>query len=125
VIGVAEPLLQTRTVPNLGEAGEDWLCAWCLNPVATDSDRFKIEGKSEFCFSNPMGVRFEIMTFSRAIGCGPAGMPTLENTWFPGHAWCFSHCDQCDQQLGWSYSGQHQFVALIKDRIVRGTLVRN
>ena len=123
--GVAEPLLETRSLPQLGAAGEDWLCAWCLNRVANESDRFKYEGRDEFAFSNPVGIRFEIITFSRALGCGSAGIPTLENTWFPGHAWRFCHCDQCGQQLGWAYSGQHEFIALIKDRIVRGTLARN
>ena len=122
---VAEPLLDVRTLPTLGAAGQDWLCAWCLNRVASETDRFKYDGKDEFNFSNPVGIRFEIITFSRVLGCDMAGAPTLENTWFPGHAWAFCHCDQCGQQLGWSYSGPQEFVALIKDRIVRGTFVRN
>src|SRR5215471_12231898 len=54
-------------------AADDWLCALCLNPVANQADRFLFEGKDEFAFSNPAGIRFGIRTFSRTLGCHTEG----------------------------------------------------
>lgn len=115
----------TRTRPATSEAEGDWLCGWCHTCVANDQDRFSVDGKSEFTFSNPEGVRFEILTFSETRRCDQAGAPTLEHTWFPGHAWSFCHCGECGQQLGWFYRGTSEFVGLIRARIVRGLWMRN
>jgi hypothetical protein len=122
---LAEPESEIRPAPATGEAAGDWLCAWCLNRVANDKDRFSYEGKHEFAFSNPERMRFAIITFSQTLGCRQTGVPTLDHTWFPGHAWSYCQCDRCGQHLGWYYTGQHQFAGLIKDRIVRGLYVRN
>lgn len=106
-------------------AASDWLCAWCLNHVARERDRFNYEGRDEFVFTNPEGIRFEIITFSETIGCRETGEATLEHTWFGGHAWSFCHCDRCGQHLGWYYSGAQEFVGLIKERIVRAVAIMN
>jgi len=98
------PAIEPCTATALSEAEGDWLCAWCLNRVANDRDRFKYEGEDEFTFSNPEGIRFEIITFSQTPGC---------------------HCDRCDQHVGWYYVGQHDFAGLITDRIVRAQCIRN
>ena len=119
------PAIEPCTATALSEAEGDWLCAWCLNRVANDRDRFKYEGEDEFTFSNPEGIRFEIITFSQTPGCRPTGVPTLEHTWFPADAWLFCHCDRCDQHVGWYYVGQHDFAGLITDRIVRAQCIRN
>lgn len=122
---VAEPDVGTRTAPSEGDTVGEWLCAWCLNRVANERDRFLFEGKDEFAFSNPEGIRFAIIIFSRTLGCRQTGLPTLEYTWFPGHAWSYCLCDRCGQHLGWYYAGEHEFAGLIKDRIVRAAYVRN
>ena len=114
-----------RTALAASNAASDWLCAWCLNHVAKERDRFSYDGRDEFAFTNPEGIQFEIITFSQTIGCQRSGAPTLEHTWFPGHAWSFCHCDRCGQHLGWSYSGVHEFAGLIKDRIVRAVAIMN
>ncbi len=124
-LAVAELERETRTSPALAEPEGDWLCGWCHNHVANDRDRFCYEGKDEFAFSNPEGIRFEIITFLQAPGCDRTGVPTLDHTWFPGHAWSFCHCAACGQHLGWHYSGQHDFAGLIKSRIVKAVCVRN
>ena len=108
-----------------GDPANDWLCAWCLNRVASEKDRFNRNGSSEFTFRNPAGIRFDILTFSRTIGCEEAGVPTLEQTWFPGHAWSFCLCARCGQHLGWHYAGATEFAGLIRERIVRAMLVLN
>jgi len=122
---VQELELDTRTAIAIGDVEGEWLCAWCMNRVAADQDRFQYEGKDTFAFSNPEGILFRIITFSRTLGCRELGQPTLEHTWFPGHTWSFCHCNQCRQHLGWFYAGAHHFVGLIIDRLVRGQCVKN
>ena len=123
--GIAEPLVENRARPSTANAAGDWLCAWCMNKVANERDRFLFNGQDEFSFSNPEGIRFEIITFSQTLGCRESGVPTLDYTWFAGQAWSYCQCDRCGQHLGWYYTGQHEFAALIKSRIVRAVFVRN
>jgi hypothetical protein len=104
---------------DVGDTGGDWLCAWCQNRVANERDRFVIGGRDEFTFTNPEGIHFDIITFSQTPGCRQSGNPTMEHTWFPGHAWSYCHCAECGQHLGWFFAGERAFVGLIKDRIVR------
>jgi len=123
-LATVNPATIPRPATAIGGEG-DWLCVWCLNRVANERDLFNYEGKDQFVFSNPEGIRFEIITFSRTLGCLPSGTPTLEHTWFPGHAWLFCMCDRCGCHLGWYYAGPHDFAGLIADRIVRAGCIRN
>ena len=120
---VAEPAVNTE--PELASSEDDWLCAWCLEAVAKNQHRFSYEGRDEFVFTNPEGIVFEIITFSRAGGCVQKGLTTLANTWFPGYAWSYALCAGCGQHLGWFYAGKDQFLGLIKDRLVRRLCLRN
>jgi hypothetical protein len=124
-VEIAEPETRTSTRSSEGDPANDWLCAWCLNRVASEKDRFAYDGKRAFSFANPAGVRFDIITFSRTIGCRQAGVPTLEYTWFPEHAWSFCLCDRCEIHLGWHYTGPSKFAGLMRDRIVRAVAVMN
>lgn len=120
-----EPEVRTRAQPATSDAATDWLCAWCLNRVANERDRFTCDGRSEFTFTNPHGVCFHIVTFARTLGCEDVGTPTFEDTWFPQHAWSHCLCDRCQNHLGWHYVGPNEFAGLIRDRIVRAATVRN
>ena len=122
---VIGPVSETRGQTATRQAAGDWLCAFCLTPVANEKDRFLYDGKDEFTFVNPQGIRFAIITFSETLDCRQAGVPTLDHTWFAGHAWSFCHCGGCGQHLGWFYSGHHEFAGLIKARIVRALCLRN
>jgi len=122
---IVEPEVELQPEPSAGDSAGDWLCAWCHNRVANEKDRFPYDGKDEFTFTNPEGIRFAIITFSRTRGCREVGLPALKHTWFPGHAWSVCQCDRCSQQLGWFYAGQHHFAGLIKGRIVRALHVHN
>ncbi|SPE50555.1 hypothetical protein SBV1_1160013 [Verrucomicrobia bacterium] len=113
-----EATRKPRGAPALAHAEGEWLCGFCLNRVAHDQDRFKYEGKDQFTFYNPDGMRFEIITFTQTAGCQQTGVPTLEHTWFPGCAWSFCVCNRCGQHLGWYYSGAHDFAGLILNRII-------
>ena len=120
-----EPAVETRAAISTGNSDGDWLCAWCLNRVANETNRFSHEGKDEFTFANPEGFRFDIITFSETLGCRQTGEPTLEHTWFPGHGWSYCLCAQCGHHLGWYFSGPSEFAGLIKERIVRALCLRN
>jgi hypothetical protein len=122
---VAEPDVESGPEESPGDTAGDWLCAWCHHRVANEKDRFPYNGQDEFAFANPEGIRFAIITFARTLGCREVGKPTLENTWFAGYAWSFCQCGNCGHQLGWYYTGLHQFAGLIKDRIVRSLHVHN
>ncbi|HEY5914864.1 MAG TPA: cereblon family protein [Verrucomicrobiae bacterium] len=124
-IALAQPEPETRPLPGAGGPAGDWLCGWCNNPVANERERFVIDGRDEFSFSNPEGIRFDILTFSETHGCHQTGAPTLDDTWFPGHAWSFCLCDGCGQHLGWYYVGHQKFAGLISNRIVRALYLRN
>lgn len=125
VVAEAETDVQPRTRPSQGDPVNDWLCAWCLNRVANEKDQFARNGRSEFRFTNPQGVWFTILTFSRTLGCREAGEPTLEHTWFAGHAWSYCVCARCGTHLGWYYAGPSRFVGLIRNRIIRAVGVMN
>ena len=122
---VVEPGGLPHAANSTGDTGNDWLCAWRHNRVANEKDRFTYNGKDEFSFYNPQGIRFAIITFSRTLGCRQTGAPTLEHTWFPGYAWSYCQCNQCGQHLGWYYSSKIGFVGLIIARIVRAVCVEN
>src|SRR5262252_4762168 len=122
---IAEPAFGSRVKPAFETAEGDWLCAWCLNGIANEKDRFLYGGEDEFSFTNPEGIRFEIITFLQTLGCQQNGVPTLNHTWFAGHAWSYCHCDQCGVHLGWFYIGQYDFAGLIKGRIIRALTLRN
>ena len=122
---IAEPVVERRIESSTADSAGDWLCAFCLNRVANDRDRFQFGGQDEFTFTNPQGIRFEIITFLQTLACRETGTPTLAFTWFPGHAWSFCHCAECGQHLGWFYSGQHTFAGLIRARMLRAVYLRN
>jgi hypothetical protein len=83
VATIVESEAQPDTATATGDTENDWLCGWCHSRVASEKDRFPYEGKDEFTFRNPEGIRFEIITFSKTLGCRETGTPTLEHTWFP------------------------------------------
>lgn len=122
---LANPESTERTLAATSDASSDWLCGACYNPVAAESDRLSIEGKDEFTFSNPDGIKFDILTFARTRNCCEGGMPTLKYTWFPGHAWSYCLCGQCGGHLGWFYLGKCNFAGLIQGRIIRAIHLRN
>ena len=95
VVEITETEIAPRTGLSQGESADDWLCYSCFNRVASEKERFAYDGKSEFLFKNPEGVRFNIVTFSQTLGCRQAGAPTTEHTWFPGHPWAYCVCDRC------------------------------
>ena len=73
----------------------------------------------EHTFRNPGGYSFHVLCYSDAPGAADVGEATTEATWFPGYAWSFATCGQCQTHLGWWYSGEDRFAGLIAQRLVR------
>jgi hypothetical protein len=123
-IGVATEL-EPKAIVKTELKADDWLCIVCNKKITSDKDRFEFNNQSEFQFINPGGYYYNILTFSDADGCIELGEPTLEFTWFEGHAWSYAVCSRCSNHLGWKYSGKYSFYGLIKSRMVKGAALFN
>jgi hypothetical protein len=73
----------------------------------------------EHTFRNPQGYSFHVLCYSDAPGAADVGEPIDQDTWFPGYAWSFAICMQCQQHLGWWYGGKDRFAGLIATRLIR------
>ena len=95
-------------------------CRTCRNYITENRFLVPVDGETQHCFRNPAGQAFDIHTYSMAEGCIVSGKPTEFFTWFPGHAWQFCYCSQCNNHLGWYYScdGLIGFFGLITDLLI-------
>lgn len=73
----------------------------------------------EHTFRNPAGYSFHVLCYSDAPGAANVGKATSEASWFPGYAWTFALCAQCQNHIGWWYSGKDRFAGLIATRLIR------
>ena len=89
-------------------------CAACSREIARLADRIAIEPNELHTFVNPQGNVFELARFSRADGAAAFGRPSLEFTWYPGHAWRYASCRGCGAQLGWRFEGASSFWGLVR-----------
>jgi hypothetical protein len=98
------------------------LCSACGNAVTSMDQRTVAGGKHCHVFCNPHGLVFELGCFLAAPGCAPSGPPSMEFTWFPGHAWRVAVCRSCAAHLGWRFEapGGSAFHGLILDRLAGG-----
>lgn len=105
---------------GLADGGRFLLCARCGLRVTQEGNRIIVQGNHEHRFFNPHGLIFELGCFDSAPGCAPVGEPTMEFTWFPGHAWQATLCLGCLNHLGWLYASAaaRGFFGLILDRLV-------
>ncbi len=119
----------SRSVPQLAEEEapkqepeeeEYILCRQCRQPITRPAERISVQGAHQHTFANPHGIVFEIGCFKTAQGCGYAGPPSTEFTWFSGYAWRVSYCTLCMTHLGWVFiadSGD-SFHGFILDRLI-------
>jgi hypothetical protein len=86
-------------------------CRSCGAKVADPGSLFAAtDGRVRHVFANPSGKVFEILTLLVAKGLVLYGPPSLEFTWFPGHAWRVALCAQCGTHLGWSFEAASEGV---------------
>lgn len=96
------------------------LCRECLHPVTREQDRTEVHGAHQHTFANPGGIVFTIGCFQAAEGCGAAGSPSDEFTWFKGFSWRVAVCTGCLAHLGWLFStaSGSVFWGLILDHLI-------
>ncbi len=96
------------------------LCRECLHPVTREEDRTEVHGAHQHTFANPSGMVFTIGCFKAAEGCGAAGSPSDEFTWFRGYAWRVAVCTGCLAHLGWLFTAPSgaAFWGLILDHLI-------
>ncbi len=102
------------------QAARRVLCRECLHPVTREQDRTEVHGAHQHTFANPSGVVFTIGCFQFADGCGAAGSPSEEFTWFRGFSWRVAVCTACLAHLGWLFSAASgaAFWGLILDHLI-------
>ena len=99
------------------EENKNLYCKFCKNYITALSAAIAINGEHTHTFSNPAGYTYIINCFQSAPGCLIVGDRTDEYTWFSDHQWQLTVCHSCKEQLGWLFSNDQQFYALIADRL--------
>jgi hypothetical protein len=97
------------------------ICRQCHQAITRPAERITVQGAHHHTFANPNGIVFEIGCYKYAQGCGYAGPPSTEFTWFSGYAWRVSFCTLCLTHLGWVFiadSGD-SFHGFILDRLIQ------
>ena len=102
------------------QAARRVLCRECLHPITREQDRTEVHGAHQHTFANPSGIVFTIGCFQFADGCGAAGSPSEEFTWFRGFSWRVAVCTACLAHLGWLFSTASgaAFWGLILDHLI-------
>ncbi len=112
-----KPQSQSVDAPERAAPDSPLCCVQCGHPITHDRHRTTVEGRHVHTRMNPFGFVFHFGCFSQAEGCSIEGPPTAADTWFAGHAWQFAHCAACQTHLGWAFSGEGHFFALVLDRL--------
>lgn len=113
-------LLQTLSDDESAPLKSVVRCRRCHNYLTENRYLIPVDGQTSHFFYNPAGQGFDIQTYRLAEGCSISGKPTEFFTWFPGHAWQFAWCRQCQTHLGWYYTcdGNEGFFGLITDLLI-------
>ncbi|GJM05733.1 MAG: hypothetical protein DHS20C09_17290 [marine bacterium B5-7] len=122
--GFKKANLQTEKEPSQdieSDASEEELkklfCNFCSNFITALDAAIAINDAHMHTFSNPAGYTYTVHCFRAAPGCLTLGECTAEHTWFSGYEWQIAVCHSCKEQLGWLFSKDQQFYALIADRL--------
>jgi len=96
------------------------LCRQCRQVITSANERIEVQGSHQHTFANPHGIIYEIGCFRSVIGCGYAGPPSDEFSWFRGFSWRVAVCAMCLTHLGWLFTslGSVSFNGLILDRLI-------
>ena len=92
-------------------------CAACGSPVTERDQAMRMAGEHIHKCSNPVGFSFVVGCFRSAPGCVAVGEPSAYWSWFAGFCWQVALCRACAVQLGWRFSGETPFYALILDSV--------
>jgi hypothetical protein len=109
----------TRRETTTHDPDDTWVCAACATPVSWPHAAFGIAGGPvEQTFANPAGFVFVVVTVDQTANLVLVGEESSDFSWFPGTTWRTVCCGGCGQHLGWRFTGDCVFWALIRTRIV-------
>ena len=108
---------EAQSARQAEHADRELRCVRCAHPITRESERIEVEGRHEHTRFNPVGVVFHFGAFARAPGAHVEGPPTHDASWFPGCPWAYAFCGACGAHLGWHFSGQADFFALVLVRL--------
>ena len=120
--GRRAPELAEKEAPEQVPEEEEYiLCRQCRQAITRPAERITVHGSHGHTFANPHGIVFEIGCFKTAQGCGYAGPPSTEFTWFSGYAWRVCYCTLCMTHLGWIFIAESgdSFHGFILDRLIQ------
>lgn len=115
-----EIVVEDETEEKATETKKLILCRQCLQVITSASERIEIQGSHKHTFANPHGIVYEIGCFRSVAGCGYAGPPTTDFSWFAGFSWRITVCSMCLTHLGWLFISPsiESFSGLILDRLI-------
>ena len=116
------PEMAEEEAPEQEPEEEEYiLCRQCRQAITRPDERIAVQGSHQHTFANPHGIVFEIGCFKTAQGCGYAGPPSTEFTWFSGYAWRVSFCTLCMTHLGWLFIAESgdSFHGFILDHLIQ------
>ena len=115
-----ESLIEDKPEEKASDDDKFILCRQCGQVITHADERIEMAGSHRHTFANPHGIVYEIGCFRSAQGCGYAGPPTDEFSWFKGFYWRIAVCRGCLTHLGWLFtsSGNAAFNGLILDRLI-------
>lgn len=94
------------------------LCSFCKNHITDIGEAIPINSAHTHTFTNPAGFVYTVSCYRTAPGCLTISDKTDEFSWFPGYEWQIALCNSCQEQLGWLFSNENQFYALIANRLI-------
>lgn len=110
---------QDHELDYLAEENKKLFCSSCKNHITNVDEAISMNGAHTHTFTNPAGYTYNINCYQTALGCSILGESTNEYTWFSGYEWQIAMCNSCREQLGWLFSKEQQFYALITDRLTQ------
>jgi len=114
-------IVEDETKEKEPNTGRYILCRQCHQVITSRAERIEMQGAHQHTFANPHGSVYQIGCFRSAAGCGYAGQPSDEFTWFKGYSWRIAVCGSCLFHLGWLFisPGSESFNGLILDHLIQ------
>lgn len=124
--GFKKPEFQPEKLPDqeydydeLTEENKKLFCSFCKNHITNIDEAISINGAQWHTFKNPAGFTYSVSCYRSAPGCSVTGVSTNEYSWFSGYEWQVAICNSCKEQLGWLFTNDQRFYALITDRLTQ------
>jgi hypothetical protein len=103
---------------HTNEEQERLVCEVCRSLITTMAARIELFGGHLHNRINPAGYIYRLGLFADAPGVMSVGEPSYEFSWFPECAWQVVVCRGCLEHLGWEFSGEKRFFALLPEKLV-------